>query len=649
MKISIIIVSYNVKYFLDQCLTSILQSDDVDDVEIIIVDNNSNDGTVEYLRSKYQEDIRIVANEKNVGFSKANNQGVELATGEYILILNPDTLLSSDTLNVCLDFLTSNTGKKIGIVGTRMYDGSGTYLPESKRGFPSPFVSFCKIFGLSRLFPKSRLFNRYYLGHLDELKSHEVPILTGAFMFLRKDVFNQVGGFDEQFFMYGEDIDLSYRVEQAGYTNYYLADSKIIHYKGESTRKLSFNYVRRFYVAMIIFARKHFGGRRVFAYTFAIKSAIYLNLFFTFLLSGFKRFKRPILDVLIFIFSYYVVSTFWQTYYFDSNRSYPMQFYSRNVPIYVTLLITVFLLLGKYHKRFMVWRQIKYAIVAMVLLLATYSLLPSTARFSRAVVVIGATLGFLIIMLVDLIRARYNQRSAAKTQSTAIVGSREKADRLLALLDGRERVKFVGFIKPEKENISHAQVLGTLDAVESIVRFHGIEEIIFNLDEIDSSTVMRVMTTLDQSCQYKIYTAKSDSVVGSYSKDFRGQIDAFNIQYAITTEYNKFIKRVLDISLSVSCILFFPLLWLLNKFQMGYWKNIAQTLQGKKTWVGYIYVEGEKDVLPAIKDGILPHVNLDKMALDRNQKMSINFIYAREYSAFIDLRAFCNQLTKLYT
>lgn len=256
MKLSIIIVNYNVKYFLEQCLNSILDSNIAFAYEIFIVDNNSTDNSIGYLKSRFtQENIHYIENSTNPGFSKANNQAILLAKGEYVLLLNPDTVVGENVVtNVC-HFMDSNPLS--GAVGVKMINGSGRFLPESKRGFPSPWSSFCKIFGLTSLFPKSHLFGAYNLLYLDENSCHEISILVGAFMMIRKEALNKVGLLDEAFFMYGEDIDLSYRILQAGYKNYYLPE-RIIHYKGESTNKADAKYINAFYGAMKIFYNKYY-------------------------------------------------------------------------------------------------------------------------------------------------------------------------------------------------------------------------------------------------------------------------------------------------------------------------------------------------------------------------------------------------------
>ncbi|MBN8853133.1 MAG: hypothetical protein BGO55_13635 [Sphingobacteriales bacterium 50-39] len=257
MVLSVIIVSYQVKYFLEQCLFSAEKAlQGIPGTEIIVVDNHSQDGSVEYLQPKFPA-VKFLVQTENLGFSRANNRALDQAKGKYILFLNPDTILPEDFFAICLSFMDKTPG--IGAAGVRMVDGSGRFLKESRRGFPTPWVAFCKLSGLTALFPHSRLLAHYYMGHLPEDQTHPAPILSGACMFVSRKVLDKTGAFDERFFMYAEDIDLSYRIEQKGFTNYYIADTTILHFKGESTHKDA-RYVKLFYGAMIQFRRKHFSG-----------------------------------------------------------------------------------------------------------------------------------------------------------------------------------------------------------------------------------------------------------------------------------------------------------------------------------------------------------------------------------------------------
>ncbi|MEP6748292.1 MAG: glycosyltransferase family 2 protein [Bacteroidota bacterium] len=252
--LSIIIVNYNVQYFIEHCLYSVQKAIAGMYAEVIVVDNNSADESVAYLTQKFPW-IILKANTENIGYAKACNQGLQIAKGDYILFLNPDTILSEDCLERSIEILTAK--RDIGALGIHMIDGTGRFLPESKRGFPSPRASFFKLSGLIKILTQSRMVTQYYLGWLPEKANNEIDVLSGAYMMIKKEVLEKTGGFDEQFFMYGEDIDLSYRIRQAGYKNYYLGEKSIIHFKGESTNKNS-RYTKLFYKAMKIFVAKHY-------------------------------------------------------------------------------------------------------------------------------------------------------------------------------------------------------------------------------------------------------------------------------------------------------------------------------------------------------------------------------------------------------
>ncbi|MCF6280253.1 MAG: glycosyltransferase family 2 protein [Flavobacteriaceae bacterium] len=278
MQLSVIIVNYNVRYFLELCLQSVQEACETIDAEIIVVDNDSKDDSCKMVVSNFPK-VTLIENKENTGFSKANNQGVAIAKGEYILILNPDTVVGKDTFLKCLNFVEKQ--EKFGALGVKLIDGTGNFLPESKRGIPTPKVSFYKMIGANSETGK------YYANHLKEDETGEVDILVGAFMLMKRSVYNEVKGFDERYFMYGEDIDLSYKIVKKGYQNCYLGSVEVIHYKGESTIN-DVKYLRHFYKAMEIFYKEHFGVNMF--YDFMMKLGIkfwYVLKFF-----GLKKKKK---------------------------------------------------------------------------------------------------------------------------------------------------------------------------------------------------------------------------------------------------------------------------------------------------------------------------------------------------------------------
>ena len=277
LKLSVIIVNYNVKYYLDQCIRSVLRAFEEMNTpaEIIVVDNHSADGSVDYLEQRYPQKlfpmVRFVRSAHNLGFARANNIAIRQSRGEYVLLLNPDTIVGEDALKASVDFM--DVHEDAGAVGVRMLGAQGRRAMESRRGLPTPMVSFFKMLGFCNRWPHHRLFGKYYMGYLPWDEPCQIEVVSGAYCMLRRKALDEVGLLDEDFFMYGEDIDLSYRVLKGGYHNYYLPVD-ILHYKGESTQKSSFRYVHVFYEAMLIFFRKHYSGM-TFLLSLPIKTAIY--------------------------------------------------------------------------------------------------------------------------------------------------------------------------------------------------------------------------------------------------------------------------------------------------------------------------------------------------------------------------------------
>ena len=272
MKLSVVIVSYNVSHYLLQCLDSLQRALRGIDGEVIVVDNHSRDDSVALVHQAHPE-VKVIENLHNLGFSKANNIALRQAKGEYALLLNPDTIVADNTIRDCIAFLELHPDA--GAAGVMMLNADGTVAPESRRGVPTPLTSFYKLSGLCRMFPRSPRFGRYYLGHLPWQTPQQIDIVSGAFCMLRRSVLDKVGLLDEDYFMYGEDIDLSYRILKQGATNWYLP-YPILHYKGESTQKSSFRYVHVFYQAMLIFFRKHFSHLGLLV-TLPIKTAIWFK------------------------------------------------------------------------------------------------------------------------------------------------------------------------------------------------------------------------------------------------------------------------------------------------------------------------------------------------------------------------------------
>lgn len=423
MKLSVVIVNYNVKYFLEQCLVSVEKALKGIDGEVFVVDNASADGSCQMVRKRFPEVI-LISNKENFGFSYANNQAMRRVKGDYVLLLNPDTVVEEQTFRKCIEFMDLHTDA--GCLSVKMIDGKGRFLPESKRAVPSPLVSFFKIFGLSRLFPRSKFFARYHMGHLSENETNEIEILPGAFMFMRKSALDKVGLLDESFFMYGEDIDLSYRFLKAGYKNFYFPETTIIHYKGESTKKGSVNYVLVFYNAMIIFAKKHFSKKNARVYVALIYLAIYFRAFLSILKRFISKAILPLIDGASIAIGFWIIPSFWEQYYFNSSDYFPQQTIIALATFYGLLSIILLWLLGAYEKPQKLFAAARGMGVSSLIFLIAYALLPESLRFSRAVTLLTSAWSILSVQIVHFALGLIKINSFhifQKKKRIAIVGS----------------------------------------------------------------------------------------------------------------------------------------------------------------------------------------------------------------------------------
>lgn len=649
MDLSVIIVNYNVCAFLDQCLQSVRQAMKNLDVEVFVVDNSSVDGSVPMVREKFPW-VQLLTNKTNVGFSKANNQAIRKAKGRYILLLNPDTVIEENTLDLCYRFMEEHPDA--GSLGVKMVDGRGRFLPESKRSLPTPWVAFSKIFGLSKLFPRSRFFSRYHLGYLDKDQTHQVEVLSGAFMFIRSAVLDKTGIMDEDFFMYGEDIDLSYRILKAGYRNYYYPEPNIIHYKGESTKKGSLNYVLTFYNAMIVFANKHFSPQMAKSYAVLIRMAIYFRAF----LSITKRFALkillPLADFLVAYLVFLVMTPLWEHYKFGTTGIYPPEYLRYVVPLYLLVWLLAIWFAGGYDKPLSLRKLVRGILAGAFILLVIYALLPETLRYSRALILIG-TLGSLLLL--PLLRyllgqteiADFELRSKQKKR-TVIVGDPDEARRVENLLNqSGTQLQILGYVHPRSE--PQPGFLGGWDQLEEIVNVHKIKEIIFCSRNKSAQEIIRKMIGLCQvSVDYKIAPPESFSVIGSNSIDTAGDIYLIDVN-AITQQANIRNKRLFDLLTSLLLIIGYPLSFYIYHKPGRAFLNMFCVLIGKYSWIGYHPEAGDHNgQLPRIRKGILTPVDQFKRnSLSKDAINRINILYAKDYDIMADFRILFRGIRKL--
>ncbi|MBN2522443.1 MAG: glycosyltransferase [Bacteroidales bacterium] len=640
MDLSVIIVNYNVKYFLEQCLHSVYKSIEGIHCEIIVVDNNSVDGSCQMIREKFPEVI-LVENKKNYGFSKANNQGLAIAKGKYLLMLNPDTIVQEDTFSKCISFMDNHSDA--GGLGVKMIDGKGNFLPESKRALPTPLVSFFKIFGLSRLFPRSKLFGKYHLGYLDNNKISKIEILPGAFMFIRKNVLDKTGYLDEAFFMYGEDIDLSYRIILAGYNNYYFPETTIIHYKGESTKKGSINYVMVFYKAMIIFAKKHFSAKNAFLFSALINLAIYLRASLSIFRRFFLKAIVPLSDAFFIYFGFYFFEPFWEKIKFGMDNYYPEEYLKYVVPAYILLWFFFLFIAGAYEKRTRIVDLLKGISMGTIALFIIYALLPESLRYSRALLLLGtvwATVSvFLTRITVGKLFHTVNLSLSRQKKRIIIAGSLKESNRVFSIMKQTNIVpNLVGIAGINGKGNSESYI-GDLSQLNEIVKINRIDEIVFCAKDIPSHKIIQTMLSIsDPSIDYKIAPPESLSIIGSNSINTAGELYIVHFN-SLSQGFAQRTKRLFDILVALILLLILPVALFIVRNPLGLIRNIFLTLTGFRTWIGF-YPDNEAEIgtLPKLNKGILTPI-----PGSRNKKINsetikrMNLLYAKDYKMSTDI------------
>lgn len=629
MKLSIVIVNYNVRYFLEQCLLSVNRAVKNIEAEVFVVDNASSDDSLAVLRQRFPF-VRIIANSVNVGFSKANNQAMQIASGEYVLLLNPDTVIAEDTFEKCIAFMDSHVDA--GALGVRMIDGKGVFLPESKRGLPTPSVAFYKTFGLAALFPKSKTFGRYHLGFLLENKIHEVDILSGAFMFMRKSALDKVGLLDETFFMYGEDVDLSYRILKGGYKNYYFPDTTIIHYKGESTKKGSLNYVKVFYNAMIIFARKHFSGNQSGIFSLLINFAIIFRGILTFLAALFASSYLFIVDALLSFAGLFFIKTYWEDMIKYSEHYYPNEFLFVVVPVYILIWIIATFFSGGYDKPFRTSNVLRGILLGTITIAVLYAFIPNEWRFSRAIILLGAAwTGFEMLF----IRTVYH---LIKYQTFDVDAEDEKR----SLIVGQSDLARAEHILREVGGFREINTTKKIAETAKAIAIHQANEIVFCSTDFSFLEIIKQITACGSKVGYKILNAGSDALIGSDSKNSTGDLYVAEKSYALFKPQNLRNKRVFDV---LACVILLPLMPInifLIKNRAGFAANWLQVMLGRKSWVGFSTAANTQKFIHA-KTGVLhPGDQLKKFVLDENDWVETELNYARHYSVYTDAAILLN-------
>jgi GT2 family glycosyltransferase len=625
MKLSVIIVNYNVRAYLEQCLRAVVEAMKGIDGDVFVVDNQSTDGSVEMVQAKFPG-VRLIANQVNVGFSRANNQAIRESTAEYVVLLNPDTVVGEDVFEKVLAFMDAHP--KAGGLGVRMIDGTGRFLPESKRGLPTPSVAFYKIIGLTRLFPRSKVFGRYHLGHLAEDRAAPIEILSGACMFMRKRTLDEVGLLDESFFMYGEDIDLSYRITLGGYENWYFPQAHIIHYKGESTKKSSVNYVFVFYNAMAIFAKKHFTRKRPDLLSGLINASIYLSAAGAIVTRFLGRALLPLLDAVNILV---VVSLFGPL-----GGLVPGQAAWQAALMLALVGIPWAALFGVYDLPVKLFNVAKALWIPLLLALSLlvfggWNIVPRELLLGTAV--LGLALLCSRLLLNGLRVKRYQLRDSERQRVLAI-GSPEETKQAIALLWQTH------FGLGRQEEIS-AQLAASPEAaprIGKLIRKHDIDEVVFCAKDLSWGRIIELMEQLQRTGPvFKIAQPGHAFVIGPNSIESVHDLHVME-RHALSSAEGRRTKRIVDVLLALLLALSAPFCIWAVKDKPSFLRNVARVLSGSLTWVGFHPGRHRTFKLPRLREGVIDPVTAQGLRPDPLTVDRVNISYAKDYHPWQDVR-----------
>jgi O-antigen biosynthesis protein len=517
MELSVIIVSYNVRHFLAQCLVSVFKALEGIDHEVFVVDNNSADGSCSMISSRFPE-VRLIMNHKNSGFSVANNQALKLATGRYLLLLNPDTIVEEETFRKCIKFMDDHPDA--GAAGVRMIDGKGGFLPESKRAIPTPRTAFFKISGLARLFPHSGLFNRYYMGNIADTTTNPAEVISGAFMFISREAFLKTGFLDEDYFMYGEDIDYSFRLLKSGFINYYYPGTKIIHFKGESTKKEELSVLVNFYKAMLIFVRKHFNSGKHSWYVILVRTAVFFRAGLSMVKRILKKLFLPTTDGLLVWIIFKLVADIWGNYRFGPEYHFPGVFTNIIISVYTVIIIASTALFNGYRRPSRISATLTGAFTGIPVILIFYALVPLDIRFSRAVILFGGLISVSVIAIwrifISIILPEFADNPLKRERKTIIISDSEGYSSVKKLLASNPSGNIIAgrvSISPDDKS---EEVLGTIEQLNEVIRINKIKEVIFTSRNINASLIINLIHEISRrNVTIKIASSDEKYILGS--------------------------------------------------------------------------------------------------------------------------------------
>ncbi|MDP2301270.1 MAG: glycosyltransferase [Ignavibacteria bacterium] len=644
MDLSIIIVNYNVKEFLQNLLHSISKATTNISSEVIIVDNASDDGSIELLQEKFPL-VKLIINKENLGFSKANNVGLKLAKGKFILLLNPDTIVQEDTFEKMINFFNENS--EVGLAGCKILNPDGTLQLACRRSFPGPWTSFCKASGLSTLFPNSRLFARYNLTYLDENKSYEVDAISGSFMMIRSEVYEKIGGLDEIFFMYGEDLDWCYRVQKSGYKVYYYHSTQIIHYKGESTKRSSFDETKVFYEAMHLFVQKHLASS--FLVEIILRTAIIMRKFISFIAKKKLVFISLFLDFIFFNISLLIAEKTYES--FRDWRGFPDFSLSIVYTIPALLQITTSAFLGVYKKEHIGVLKNIGAIIAGFFILSSITYFFKDFAYSRGVIIILYITLLIVLSLWRIVLKMIYRMGVPALELSAskalIVGSNHSALELANKLKSKTSslYSYIGLIslsrKEINQEINGLTVVGSIENIKKVIHEHKINEVIFSSDELSYNSMMQIVSQCqNENVEFKLVGGDLDFLVGKSSVNLLNEVPLIGISYNISQPVNRFLKKMFDLIVSMFLVMFFFPLIIFSKRNQGAYslkaliQQVPQVLIGKKSLVGPKSLKFDS-ILYLGKPGITGLWLTEGDNEENNEKLDI--FYAKNQNIWLDL------------
>ncbi|MBN1479393.1 glycosyltransferase [candidate division KSB1 bacterium] len=559
MKISVIIVSYNVREFLQQALLSLQQSLKNISHEIFVVDNASSDSTVNMLKRRFHE-VKLIENRENVGFARANNQAIARTSGEYICLINPDTIVQENTFSILLDFYQAHPDA--GMVGCKILNADGSLQLACRRSYPTPWVAFTKVVGLAALFPKSRLLGRYNLTFLDPEQVAQVEAISGSFMLVKRAAIQAVGGLDEDFFMYGEDLDWCYRIHKAGFNVYYVPDTQIIHFKGESSKKSPFQQRRLFYEAMRLFVRKHLKKGSAFIPSWFLVLAIHVSAGLSYLTEVLKRLVWPLVD--FFILSCSLAAAI----YLRFRPEFPWQPFLFVHLVYTTIWLTSLAAHGLYAQNRLSGSKAASAIVVGLLINSAFTFFFNQFAFSRKVVLLVGLINLVLIPfwrfgLKWLARKGFglvsvHLKSLLLRRRSLIVGDRLASEKIIqkmrSSIDGTYLIEGVVLLSAEEsdEDVLRIPVVGVVDFLSDIIKRERVHEVIFSTDKLPYDKMLStVANSLGSQTSFKMVPSDLDVIIGKATIDYIDDIPFVDLDYRLHIPFYQFLKRGFDVMLAL--------------------------------------------------------------------------------------------------